>query len=104
MTRKGDYPELRLKRQDENQIGARRNAMVAIRIGFKLLKECRYQQILVMGLVFMGGLLFPAPGFAACQTSPYWGQNGDLWNPATQPLKDYSRVGYHEGDDPIPYG
>src|SRR5262245_61815056 len=40
---------------------------------------------------------------AACQYSPYWGQNGELWNPATQPLKDYSRMGYHEGNDPIPY-
>jgi hypothetical protein len=38
----------------------------------------------------------------SCQYSPYWGLNGELWNP-NGPLKDYSHAGYHEGNDPTPY-
>ena len=37
-----------------------------------------------------------------CQYSPYWGEDGELWDP-NGPLKDYSYVGYHQGEDPIPY-
>lgn len=38
-----------------------------------------------------------------CQYSPLWGQNGELWDP-NGPLKDFSHVGYREGNVPIPYG
>jgi Malectin domain/PKD domain len=38
----------------------------------------------------------------SCQYSPYWGENGELWDP-NGPLQDYSYVGYHKGNAPIPY-
>jgi F5/8 type C domain len=37
-----------------------------------------------------------------CQYSPDWGQAGESWDPNGR-LKDFSRVGFHGGDDPIPY-
>ena len=53
-------------------------------------------------LAFMQIALVGPASAQNCQYSPYWGKNGELWNP-NGPLKDYSHVGYHGGNDPIPY-
>lgn len=39
---------------------------------------------------------------AQSETSLLWGTNGDLWNPETGRLADFSEVGYMGGDVPIP--
>jgi PKD repeat protein len=57
--------------------------------------------ILVLLILMQSALVSPSSA-QDCQYSPYWGQDGELWNPSG-PLKDYSHVGYHEGNDPIPY-
>jgi hypothetical protein len=46
-------------------------------------------------------LVQPAAVTSAAQTSSLWGQNGEAFDPAGR-LNDYSYVGYHSGDDPIP--
>jgi fibronectin type 3 domain-containing protein len=38
----------------------------------------------------------------AQQYSQLWGQNGELWNPATSLLRDFTNVGYMGGTVPIP--
>lgn len=38
-----------------------------------------------------------------CRPSPHWGETGESWVPGG-PLKDFSRVGYRGGDEPLPTG
>lgn len=42
------------------------------------------------------------PTAVAQQYSQLWGQNGELWNPATSLLRDFTNVGYMGGTVPIP--
>jgi fibronectin type 3 domain-containing protein len=39
---------------------------------------------------------------AHAATSELWGNNGELWNPASSILKDFTDAGYMEGEVPIP--
>ncbi len=43
----------------------------------------------------------PAVNTPPATTSNLWGQNGEKWNPQRR-LPDFSRAGYHSGDDPLP--
>ena len=36
------------------------------------------------------------------KTSALWGESGELWNPATSRLKDFTSAGYMSGNVPIP--
>ena len=60
----------------------------------------------LMNKVFLAvSILLAASTFSVaqnCQYSPLWGQQGELWDPNGK-LKDFSFVGYHQGDDPVPY-
>jgi hypothetical protein len=57
----------------------------------------------ILALLIVAQIALVSPASAQdCQYSPYWGEHGELWDP-NGPLKDWSTVGYHEGDDPIPY-
>lgn len=49
-----------------------------------------------MAAALLTGALLPG-----AETSQLWGGHGELWKPDGR-LPDFSRVGYHQGEDPIP--
>jgi hypothetical protein len=57
---------------------------------------------LLVLLIFSQIALVSTSSAQVCQYSPYWGEYGELWDP-NGPLQDYSYVGYHQGNVPIPY-
>lgn len=47
-------------------------------------------------------LLALLPTTAVATTSALWGTNGENWDPATSYLRDFTSVGYKNGNEPIP--
>ena len=57
---------------------------------------------IILLLIFEQIALVSTSSAQDCKYSPYWGEDGELWDPNGR-LKDFSNVGYRKGDVPIPY-
>jgi hypothetical protein len=71
--------------------------------------RCRFvtRSFLSLAALSFAALLFVFPAHSIAQNasqeevSRLWGEGGELWNPQGR-LPDFSRAGYHQGNDPIP--